>query len=145
MRNAASRRDAIPRIEGIGEGGQTPCLKLAAAHWMWPTAPRRQRFGPGRYPATDTTVQIPLSAAEHIYHGVLRYGLRAHTEFTGAPGGDRITLWLKALSWWSSRASRRPVTLPWSRVGATLTRRTLRRLGLSRNSPSTRSTRPAWS
>src|SRR6266702_2674285 len=85
MRNAASRRDAVPRIEGIGEGGQTPCLKLAAAHWMWPTAPRRQRFGPGRYPATDTTVQIPLSAAEHIYHGVLRYGLRAHTEFTGAP------------------------------------------------------------
>src|SRR5213592_1638130 len=145
MRNAASRRDAIPRIEGIGEGGQTACLKPAAAHWMWPTVPRRQRFGPGRYPATDTTVQIPLSAAEHIYHGVLRYGLRGPHGVHRCSGGDRITLWLKALSWWSSRASRRPVTLPWSRAGATLTRRTLRRFGLSRNSSSTRSTRPAWS
>src|SRR5207247_6255762 len=85
MRNAASRRDAVPRIEGTGEVGQTACPKLAATPWTWRTAPRRQRFGPGRYPATDTTVQIPLSAAEHIYHGVLRYGLRAHTEFTGAP------------------------------------------------------------
>src|SRR6266567_7033918 len=94
MRNAASRRDAIPRIEVIGEGGKPHASGREAR--LGREAARRdcKRFGPGRYPATDATVQIPLSAAEYIYLGVLRYGFAADVESAGASGatGSRCGL-----------------------------------------------------
>src|SRR5438876_11155035 len=114
MRNAASRRDAIPRIEGIGEGGangmpQAGSGPLDVAHraataavWPW-TLPSNRHYRTDPVICRRTHLSWRFAVWFAGPHGVHR-----------CAGGDRITLWLKALSSWSSRASRRPVTLPWS-------------------------------